>query len=147
MTGDQVPVFRPGVLVEYLPTGEWWTVGEVLAATQCKPQRFILGRSEAEEGSVVRGSVRDACAGRLALKVVLPGGLARRVLQAAGDQLPECVDVHGRTLWHLYPPGYDHHPPGLVVDRQNRAVTRTDAAAKWSALVTGDGHLARVFGG
>jgi len=56
-----------------------------------------------EEGLESHDAVRRE-RGQPALKVVLPAGPARRVLQAVGDQLPECVDVHGRTLWHLYPP-------------------------------------------
>lgn len=67
MTGDQASALRPGDLVEYLPTGEWWTVDEVVAAPPCKPQRFVLGRSEAADGNVVRAAVTDALPGQLRL--------------------------------------------------------------------------------
>jgi len=45
-----------------------------------------------EEGLEGHDAVRRE-RGQPALKVVLSGGPARRVLQAVGDQLPECVDV------------------------------------------------------
>lgn len=95
MTGDQAVAFRPGDLVEYLPTGEWWTVDEVAAVTPCTPQRLVLGRSEARDGNVVRAAVTDALPGQLrlvreALERTLFGGndwehLIEEDLEAQGE--------------------------------------------------------------
>jgi hypothetical protein len=68
MASDQSSaVFRPGDLVEYLPTGEAWTVDEVIPAATCGRQALILGRSEDRDGNVVRAAVKDVSPGQLRL--------------------------------------------------------------------------------
>jgi hypothetical protein len=47
-----------GDRVEYIPTGEEWTVDAVVAATAYKPERVVLFRVAAA-GGVVRSSVLD----------------------------------------------------------------------------------------